>query len=77
MAFNPMKLLQLKPLWGQFKQNHPKFPAFLQAAQKGLEEGSVISISIKTPEGREIATNIKLTSSDMHMIDTVKSTFSK
>jgi len=76
MAFNPLNLAKLKPMWGKFKENHPKFPAFLRVAnKKGLKEGSVISITIDTPDGEKIASNIKLNAQDMDMIQTIRSTF--
>ena len=33
MAINFQSLLQLKSLWQRFTNQHPKFPAFLRAAQ--------------------------------------------
>ena len=70
---NPAKLLKMKTMWETFKKNHPKFPYFLQAAAKdGLQEGNVIEISIKTTEGKVIASNIKLTESDIRMIQELK-----
>lgn len=73
MAINPMKLMQLKSMWDKFQGNHPKFPLFLKAAsQKGMEEGSVIAITITTPEGKDISSNIKLTASDMELVNTLK-----
>lgn len=77
MAFNPVKLFQLKPLWGKFKREHPKFPEFLKAAQDGIEEGTVIEITVTTPEARTISSNIKLTASDMESVETLRETFSK
>ena len=40
--FNPMKLLQIKASWEQFKARHPKFPSFLNAVSKGaVMEGTL------------------------------------
>lgn len=70
---NPAKLLKIKSMWDTFKKNHPKFPFFLQAASKdGLKEGNIIEISIKTTEGKVIASNIKLTESDIKMFEELK-----
>lgn len=70
---NPAKLLKMKSMWESFKKNHPKFPYFLQAAaNEGLKEGNIIEISIKTTEGKVIASNIKLTESDIRMIQELK-----
>lgn len=65
---NPMALLQLKGAWDTFKANHPKFPLFLNAVYKnGLEAGNVVEISVRTKEGRDYTTNLKLTPSDMEL----------
>lgn len=73
MAINPLKLLQLQEAWTQFKKNHPKFPLFLTAVSKhGIREGSVMEIKVTTPEGREITANLKLTPSDMELIEQLK-----
>ena len=45
MAINPMKLLELKNLWGAFTRRHPKFPQFISAVQQaGISEGTVIEV---------------------------------
>lgn len=70
---NPAKLFKIKSMWDTFKQNHPKFPYFLQAAsQDGLKEGNIIEISIKTTEGKVIASNLRLTRSDIEMLEELK-----
>lgn len=63
---NPLKLLQLKSAWDRFKGNHPKFPKFLTALyQKGMKEGTVIEFHVTTPEGEEMAANVKLKADDI------------
>lgn len=70
---NPAKLMKMKSMWDTFKQNHPKFPYFLQAASReGLKEGNIIEISIKTTEGKVLASNLRLTKSDIEMIEELK-----
>jgi hypothetical protein len=66
---NPAKLFKIKGYWDQFIQNHPKFPLFINAIQSnGIEEGSVIDITITTAEGKTFSTNIKVTQSDKEML---------
>ena len=66
---NPAKLLKLKGTWDKFVKNHPKFPQFMNAVKNtGLEEGSVIAITVTTAEGKELSTNIKVTQSDKEML---------
>lgn len=68
MSFNPMTILQLKTSWDRFVLTHPKFPKFWKAACKsGLSEGTVIEFKVKTPEGKELASNIKLTKEDVEL----------
>ena len=62
MAFNPGMMFKIKGAWERFIQNHPKFPMFLRAAAAtGIKE-----------EGKTICTNVKLTDSDMDLIDVIK-----
>lgn len=73
MGMNPMALLKAKKSWETFVGNHPRFPAFLQAVQStGIREGTVIEVSVTTPEGRNMMTNVKLTASDMKAFEDLK-----
>lgn len=76
MAINLQSLLQLKSLWQRFTNQHPKFPAFLRAAQPALKEGSVLSFTITTPDGKNIESNLKITSTDLELIESLKNMFS-
>jgi hypothetical protein len=76
MGFNPMKLGQLKPMWGRFKMSHPDFMAFVNKANsRGLQRGSVVSITLTTPSGEKMETELTLTAEDIQMVDTIKSIF--
>ena len=72
MAMNLQSLLQLKSLWQRFTNQHPKFPAFLRAAQPALKEGSVLSFTITTPEGKTLESNLKVTSTDLELVESLK-----
>ncbi len=66
---NPMVLMQIQERLTQFKQDHPKFFPFLGAVKDtALREGSVIDIKVTTPEGKSLATNIRLTANDIETI---------
>ena len=68
MDFNPVKFLRLKNSWGQFKQNHPKFSSFWKAVYKNyLDEGTVIEFKVTAPDGKVLASNIKLRESDLEL----------
>lgn len=70
---NPVKLMKLKKAWDTFTLNHPKFPKFIEAVQsKGLQEGTVIEITVTTPTGETLSSNVKLTASDMELFSELK-----
>ncbi len=70
---NPASLFKIKSSWDRFTANHPKFPAFVQAASAGMvAEDSIIDITITGPDGRKIGTNVKLTQSDMELFEQLK-----
>lgn len=70
---NPAALFKVKGLWEQFVQNHPKFPMFLNAVKaKGIPVDSVIEVKVIQPDGEEMKTNIKITSSDMELLEQLR-----
>ena len=72
-GINPLKLLQLKGAWEQFQIRHPKFPAFLNAAAGiNLKEGTIIDVTITSPDGGQIGTNLKLTAEDLQLFQELK-----
>lgn len=74
---NPMKLLQIRASWEQFKARHPKFPSFLNAVSKGtVTEGTLIEMTITTADGKQYSSNLKLTSEDMQLVNDMKEMFS-
>ena len=73
MALNPAMLFKIKGAWEKFVSNHPKFPMFLRAASAtGIKEGYIIEVKLTDTEGKTICTNVKLTDSDMELIDMIK-----
>ena len=73
MGMNPMALLKAKKSWETFCGNHPRFPAFMQAVQAaGLQEGTIIEVSVTTPAGKTMTTNVRLTASDMQAFNDLK-----
>ena len=75
MNFNQLAMIQkLKECMQRFRLNHPKVPLFLNAvSQEALVEGSVIEITVTTPEGKNYCSNIKLKQDDLEMLDCLKS----
>ncbi len=69
MNMNIGMLMQLKTELEGFQSRHPKFPLFLKAAcDRGVTEGAVIEISVKTPDGQVLDSNLKLTAEDVDLI---------
>ena len=67
---NPTMLFKMKGMWDRFTQNHPKFPLFLRAAQqKGIQEGTILAVSITTPSGEKLETNLRVTADDMQLFE--------
>ena len=70
---NPTMLFKMKVMWDRFTQNHPKFPLFLRAAQqKGIQEGTILAVSITTPSGEKLETNLRVTADDMLLFEELK-----
>lgn len=69
MAINPMNLMKLKGRFQIFKQQHPKFLAFLKVVNaKALEPGAVLTVKMTTVDGKEYETNIRLTKEDVETV---------
>lgn len=61
-------MMKVMSAWNRFKENHPKFPAFISAvARKGVKVDSIIAITITDPDGEIIETNIKVKESDIEL----------
>lgn len=75
MNFNQIAMIQkIKSCIDRFRANHPKFPLFINAvSREALMEGTVIEITVTTPEGKNYCSNIKLKQDDMELVETLKS----
>ena len=70
---NPAILMKLMSAKNTFTQNHPKFVAFLSAVFKnGVEEGTIIEISVQKPGQEKITSNIKVQQSDLDLLQGLK-----
>ena len=73
MAMNPLQLMQLQKLFETFRISHPKLPLFFKAvAQDALMEGTIIEITVESPEGKEYCTHMKLKASDVEMFNILR-----
>lgn len=69
---NPLQMMQIKNMMDRFHRNHPKVQSFFGAAAEKIDEGSVIEISLTTSEGKTICSNIRVSQSDMELIEQAK-----
>ena len=70
---NPAMIFKIKSMWDEFTNNHPKLPRFFQAvASQSLEEGTIIELTIQRPNGDALTSNVKLTASDLALIDELR-----
>ena len=73
--FNQLAALQkAKEMVDRFRRNHPKFPPFIEAVGKNaLQEGTLIEISVTTPDGTTYESNLKLNAEDMELMKMITS----
>ena len=73
MAMNPKKLFKMQMAWKQFNDTHPKVLPFINAVEAaGIREGTVIAITVETPEGEKFESNIKVRQSDLDLLKGMK-----
>lgn len=70
---NPALIFKLKASWDRFSNNHPKLMPFFGAVnRRGVTEGTIIEISVTTPDGETIATNVKISQDDLALFEEIK-----
>ena len=56
-----------------FRSNHPKFVTFAQMMLKrGIDEGTVIEITVTRPQEEPVTSNMKVTQSDLELFASLK-----
>lgn len=71
---NPASMMKIMAAKAKFDKNHPKFGAFLKAAfGGGIEEGTILELTVKKPGGEELTTNLKVQQSDLELLEELKS----
>ncbi|MCQ2497084.1 MAG: hypothetical protein MJ131_10900 [Lachnospiraceae bacterium] len=62
-----------KGAWEKFAKNHPKFPLFMDAVKrKGVQEGTLVSVSFTDPDGSKLETNLRITAEDLELLEVLK-----
>ncbi len=75
---DPGTMLKLMGARKQFTRNHPKFTAFLNAVfSGGLEEGTVIEVTVQKPGQEELRTNLKVQQSDLELLQGLREMMNK
>ena len=70
---NPASLMKIMSAKSVFDVLHPKFVAFVKAVfSKGMEEGTVIEITVTKPEQEAVTANIKVQQSDLELLQELK-----
>lgn len=70
---NPATMMKLMGAKNKFTENHPKFVAFLSAVLgRGIEEGTVIELTVTRPGEEPVTTNIKVLQSDLELMKQLK-----
>jgi len=66
-------LMQIKVHWNIFKTNHPKVEPFIEDIKSTpVCENMEIAIAIRYPDGKELKTGIRVTQSDLSLLDDVQ-----
>lgn len=70
---NPASIMKLMGAKNKFSQTHPKFAAFFQAViAQGIEEGTVVEITVTRPDGTSLTGNMKVQQSDLELMQELK-----
>ncbi|MDO5382635.1 MAG: hypothetical protein Q4F06_07975 [Eubacteriales bacterium] len=70
---NPSSIMKLMSAKNKFQSTHPKFVAFLSAVfSGGVQEGTVIEITVTKPGQSPITSNIKVQQSDLELMEELK-----
>jgi len=66
-------MMKLQSALKTFNVNHPRvMPFFKAVGAEGVKEGMVIEMTVRTPEGKSMTSNIKVQQSDLELIETLK-----
>lgn len=73
MFDNISAMMKIRSAWAKFASNHPKFAAFLnEVGRSGAPEGTILEIHMEYPDGRRISSNMRITASDIELIEELK-----
>ncbi len=71
---NPASVMKIMNAKNKFTENHPKFVAFLGAVfSGGIQEDTIIEISVQKPGEEKITSNLKVKQSDLELLKELQS----
>lgn len=75
---NPMNFRKYQERLQLFTQQHPRVFPFLQdVADHAIEPGSIIEMTVTTPEGKKYVSNIKVNPDDVETVRMAKDAMTK
>ena len=70
---NPQSAMKLLSSINTFRTNHPKFAEFAHIMLKrGIDEGTVIEVTVTRPGEDPVTSNMKVTQSDLDLFSAMK-----
>lgn len=73
MAMNPVMIMKMMSAKKTFENNHPKFVLFLKHMfSGGVEEGTIIEMTVTKPGQAPVTSNIKVQASDLELLNSLK-----
>lgn len=68
---HPKQLFQLKSMFENFRNNHPKVPLFFKQAYQDLDVNSIVEIQLTTSNGKNLCTNMRIKPDDIELLRTL------
>ncbi len=69
---NPIDMLQLGAKVQTFKEQHPRFPAFIKKVGKeAIKENAIVEVKVTSVEGQDYVTNLRLTAEDIEFLNMI------
>ena len=70
---NPQTVMKLMSSFATFRANHPKFVSFAEMfLRKGIDEGTVIEVTVTAPGEEPVTSNLKVTESDIELFRSMR-----
>ena len=71
MALNNIgNMMKIMNAWNIFKKKPPEIPGILQCSfQTGFKGGDIMAITVTTPDGEKIETNLRIKAEDLELFE--------